>query len=482
MKRTLLGSFSLLLAACATLPPAQQAAQNPGGSCRQLFAQLDDAVFAAGLEDAGDYRVPGFAWARSNRFLTSFAADLKPAQQADWLARLRQRDQTARALELANLASLDWPQDSLALLQHCGDVLLRQTLGDPLAMAALREAVAVPDDYSLLARAAGVYPLSMPFMRLGVLGYQKDVRERFAQPLPAVQGQWRWWQLPSQAMPRPPPIDWSQVPRDGLAVPALTSAQMDALFARHAPVFLLDHNGAYDQPGRPLAPMAKAEPAGFDASVPAVYLKLAWTRWGDTVLPQLVYNLWFSQRPPESALDPYAGKLDGLMWRVTLDPQGEPLMYDTVHACGCYHYHFPAQDRPRSRENSFTQEPLLLPQGQVPWSPLAIVLQSGTHYVLRVLPLPAARQLAEGQPATLTPIHYDALRSQTGADGQPRSLFGPDGLVAGSQRMERWWLWPSGVASPGAMRQWGRHATAFIGRAHFDDPYFLEHLGLMPPE
>jgi hypothetical protein len=24
------------------------------------------------------------------------------------------------------------------------------------------------------------------------------------------------------------------------------------------------------------------------------------------------------------------------------------------------------------------------------------------------------------------------------------------------------------------MRQWGRHATAFIGRAHFDDPHLLE--------
>jgi hypothetical protein len=31
-----------------------------------------------------------------------------------------------------------------------------------------------------------------------------------------------------------------------------------------------------------------------------------------------------------------------------------------------------------------------------------------------------------------------------------------------------------GVASAGAMRQWGTHATAFVGRRHFDDPYLLE--------
>ncbi|MCY1545663.1 hypothetical protein D9M68_816150 [compost metagenome] len=45
--------------------------------------------------------------------------------------------------------------------------------------------------------------------------------------------------------------------------------------------------------------------------------------------------------------------------------------------------------------------------------------------------------------------------------------------MPGSERLERWLLWPSGVASPGAMRQWGRHATAFIGRAQFDDPHLL---------
>jgi hypothetical protein len=31
-----------------------------------------------------------------------------------------------------------------------------------------------------------------------------------------------------------------------------------------------------------------------------------------------------------------------------------------------------------------------------------------------------------------------------------------------------------GVPDPGAMRQWGRHATAFVGRRHFDDPFLIE--------
>ena len=31
-----------------------------------------------------------------------------------------------------------------------------------------------------------------------------------------------------------------------------------------------------------------------------------------------------------------------------------------------------------------------------------------------------------------------------------------------------------GILSAGAMRQWGRHATAFIGRRHFDDADLFE--------
>jgi hypothetical protein len=66
------------------------------------------------------------------------------------------------------------------------------------------------------------------------------------------------------------------------------------------------------------------------------------------------------------------------------------------------------------------------------------------------------------------------LRSLPIPGGGRRSLFEADGLVAGTERMERFLLWPMGIASPGAMRQWGTHATAFVGRRHFDDPDLIE--------
>ena len=32
------------------------------------------------------------------------------------------------------------------------------------------------------------------------------------------------------------------------------------------------------------------------------------------------------------------------------------------------------------------------------------------------------------------------------------------------------------------MRQWGRHATSFVGRSHFDDPAMLDRLFELPPQ
>jgi hypothetical protein len=92
-----------------------------------------------------------------------------------------------------------------------------------------------------------------------------------------------------------------------------------------------------------------------------------------------------------------------------------------------------------------------------------------THYIERVSVVRGADSLVRYafQP-------YDELRSLARLDGRRSSAFGPDGLIAGSERPERFLFWPMGIPSAGAMRQWGRHATAFIGRRHFDDADLIE--------
>jgi hypothetical protein len=98
-----------------------------------------------------------------------------------------------------------------------------------------------------------------------------------------------------------------------------------------------------------------------------------------------------------------------------------------------------------------------------------VSIDSATHYIREV-------KLVQGIDSVVRyAFHpYDELRSIMRLDGGMRSAFGPDGLVAGTERGERFFFWPMGIASAGAMRQWGRHATAFVGRRHFDDADLIE--------
>ena len=69
---------------------------------------------------------------------------------------------------------------------------------------------------------------------------------------------------------------------------------------------------------------------------------------------------------------------------------------------------------------------------------------------------------------------YNQLRSLPADSNTTKNLFESNGLVTGTERAERFILWPMGIPSPGAMRQWGHHATAFAGRRYFDDPCLLD--------
>jgi hypothetical protein len=96
-------------------------------------------------------------------------------------------------------------------------------------------------------------------------------------------------------------------------------------------------------------------------------------------------------------------------------------------------------------------------------------IASGTHYIERVAVVRGTDSLVRYE---LLP--YGELRSLMSYSGGRASAFGADGLVPGTGRAERFAFWPMGIASAGAMRQWGRHATAFVGRRHFDDADLFE--------
>jgi hypothetical protein len=168
--------------------------------------------------------------------------------------------------------------------------------------------------------------------------------------------------------------------------------------------------------------------------------------------------------------------------RITQAPDGSALVLDTIHACGCWHQFFTASDvalrpdAPAGEEWVFVAGAL---PARAPGQRLAVRLASGTHHVMAVVTVAAAgpadtRRYALRDENTLRALPLP------GTGGGSRSLYGPDGLVRGSERAERFFFWPMGIASAGAMRQWGHHATAFVGRRHFDAPGLIESRFLLP--
>lgn len=171
-------------------------------------------------------------------------------------------------------------------------------------------------------------------------------------------------------------------------------------------------------------------------------------------------------------MDLLAGHLDGITWRVTLDSDGEPLIADAMHNCGCYHMAFPGSHLGAKTRSGRWEEPLLAPQRLAARDGVGgryvIRVEAKTHYLQRVYLTP---EQAHGIAYALTP--YNALRRLLKVDGGRESAFSPNGLLLGTQRAERWLFWPMGVLSPGAMRQRGHHPVAFIGERHFDDPNLI---------
>jgi hypothetical protein len=394
--------------------------------------------------------VPGFAFVRVDRLAVAtrehIAFDV-------WLQRVGALDDAARRAEFANLPPAAYPIDDTpdaAAAQRrsaqCREALSQRVQQDASLQRVMFTRAHVPDRYSVATRALGAYPLlRWPFLA-GVRAWEAKHRATVAQ-----------WTA------QPPP-------RQRFEPPATDA---------HAPVFEIERRGdalpSHDRFGAPYWPSPDAAAPRIDTREPVVFVRESHTLVGTRTLRQRIYTLWFEERPPSGPFDLLAGTLDGVIVRLTLAPDGTPLVLDSIHACGCWHQFYPAASVPMRGGAPTQQEwafvPAALP-APAPGQRLVVRLASRTHHVSAVVAderptAPATRYaLRDEQALRSLPVH-----------GQPnasRSLYRVDGLVAGTERGERHLFWPMGIASPGAMRQWGHHATAFVGRRHFDDPNLLD--------
>lgn len=510
-----------LLAGCATFDTrdAPVATQDASG-CAAWYDALDAVTREAGVGDGGAHRLAGYPFLRSNRFLAAWGEDVadSPAAFDTWVGRLAELDRQARAVELANLplpfvlplverAAAGTGKPAIAArTQQCSQQaeagLVSVTRASAPARRLLAERAQVPDDYSAVKRALGLYPLTrVPFFK-GVERWQQATAETFAAraltPAEAAAPLVRY-------TPAGEPVATAQVAAlyarrqpDALGMARLSAPDQALLLRAYAPDLTIETRSAYDRMGA--LRWAGDAPAGQAPEVATgqlvMYQRIAYTRYEGQTLMQLVYSVWFPERPSAGGVDLLSGKLDSVVLRLTLAPDGTPWLYDSIHACGCYHLFFPtprAVPRPpppaaaggAAPPVEWAFVPTTLPAMGV-GQRVVMRLASGTHYIEGLRPLTDdAPARTYGAATSFALVDDNALRTLPVGDpsgGVTRSAFWASGIVPGTERGERLLFWPMGIDSPGAMRQWGRQPTAFVGRRHFDDARLMElRFGLTRP-
>ena len=516
-----------VLAGCAGWgQPAVPDAGNDdvAADCARWFQTLDDVTRQAGVRDGGAHRLADYPFLRSDRLLASFGEEVArdPLALKAWVARLAELDRQARAVELGNLPLQFVPllsairlspivtaatydkQPISATTQRCAslaEAVLIKTLLAPEAEAGRRKLVAqaqVPDDYSALKRALGLYPLTRQPFFSGVQRWQQSAAGKFsatAQIDPKAPPVTRYRPAGEPATPLQVTEIFAKRQPDALGMARLSAKDEAALLRAYAPDLEIETGGDFDRfgpllwaaasPADAARPGAAASPT-VDTRQPVMYQRLAYTRHHGQTLLQLLYSVWFPERPLAPGIDLLGGKLDSVVLRLTLAPDGTPWLYDSIHSCGCYHLFFTtpgAVPRPAPQASvEWAFVPATMPALAV-GQRVVMRLASGSHYVegLRALgaKLLDKPDTAAPQPAAshYTLMNDEALRALPVAgapSGVTRSAFWPNGIVPGTERGERLLFWPMGIDSAGAMRQWGRQPTAFVGRRHFDDADLLQ--------
>lgn len=472
----LLAAAAVVLAGCASPLPRGADEGEPVAACQRWLQQLDEQTDAHAVRDGGAARIAGFPFVRVDRLLASFRDEAlqDAARWQVWGNRLVALDQTARSAEIRNLppAALNAlgaadRGDLQARTRACGSQLWQALSADETARRRLRDAAVVPDDYSAALRTLGLYPLSQWLFFLGVERELRHWQGRWMTAPPADAPGWERYRPATGAAAASP---WTPPPVDALGIPAPDADTARSLLQAYAPVVHIETRSDADRPGR--LRWGEGPAPEVRTAQPVLYQRIAHTRYGDRVLLQLVYSLWFPERPARNGLDLLAGRVDAVVLRLTLDERGRPLMLDSIHGCGCYHVFVPARGMdlrpPPSARIEWAFVPATLPE-LAPGQRLRVHLSASDHQLVGV----AADEVAAVGTIYQTE-HEDQLRSLPTASGGHRSAFWSSGIMPGTERGERALFWPMGIESPGAMRQWGRHPTAFVGRRHFDEPRLLE--------
>lgn len=411
-------------------------------TCGPQYADVNARIDDAATGDAGYYPVEEYPWVRTDRLMASFVGELDSTLALDvWLAQLRDNEGFARNIELKNLG-MPLKERSLLLndLRLCAVWLSMQAAADPETRKPFLEAVRAPAELD----PADFAPVDDRQAAKNTAEVEADFRSAAAADETRTVA-WHAERQPDMKSIGEVLAIYTENPKDVLGRVGMVSSSWDALAHFYAPRLVTAADRKTDQLGAP-AWTGDQQP-GIDREDPVVHWQATYARYGDDSLIQLNYMLWFGDT---------RGRLnDGLIWRVTLDPTGQPLVFESMNMDGTKHLWFPTK-----RLTQRGQPAGLIPAGQVSDAVAGLRLEAETRHVTGLVE--ADGELGDDRRSyRLAP--YEALLSLPTPDGGTRSLFDPEGFVAGVPRADD---------TPG-MRQLGRHSLAPREAWFFDDPALL---------
>lgn len=464
LRNLLFISLLVVLTACqSSIRPSTHAKDfDELNVCINLAREFRRDVIASDANNASVSVLGSHPFLATNRFLSTLAKQANSAPQIDqWIQEAVNLGLESRRLENQVLDS-PWSETKLAQLNSCSENFASSAEFASARQNVLRGDTATPEHYRALPQWLGFYPLLRPVFKIRIDALHRQEKRSFVQEEaftnPLLYG------LAEQNKELPYGLEeWfvQSYQSNPLQIPKLSASQLDLLFALHAPQIEVETLGPKDQLGIPTLTQGKPE---IDTSQPVLFTLPSLTQFGGRNLLQLNYVLWFPKRGPVSLIDLYAGNIDSIIWRVTLDSDGQVLLYDSIHSCGCYRKYFLASDKVSAKQPALSAEPANLIRLEKIDSTRAVqlVISSNEHFIVGIKPITKAPQV------NYSLADYSSLSTLT--DGErTASLFSPTGIIPTSERLERFTLWPTGIESVGAMRQWGTHATGFVERQHFDD-------------
>jgi len=393
--------------------------------CMADYAAIDSVVRQAGTADAEYARIDGFPYFRIDRFLASYDfTKLEPAKRTEWIDQLVEADKTERAIEIANLPATQrgllygrLGVDPLQSIKGCADTLRAFDHKHPEAHKALAQRAVVKGDDPAPAKSPAWTPETLAALVAAKPPFTDNVtvfEPIGAKPMSAYTVRITVTSASSKELKIPKP-------KDDAAGRLLTS---------FAPMIRVT-----GEPDETLViPAWKDGKVSSEYNAAVTYARFSQAKWKGQPVLQISYFIFFKAQP-----------LDGLIWRVTIGPDGNVLAYDTAHTDGSGYLLLLAD--PKLRAAGAARMPA------VPDDKRLVLSIDGTTHDLKHVGVWDGVTRDNYQV-----VEYDRLRGLYHHGGETRSLFGP-----------------SGASGPGAApRQWGHHRLE--NGAWFDAPDLLEKL------